>query len=242
MSEVSNHPKLSLVVLCYRAGEGARLFVRELIKELEHLHDGWEIILVGNYFHGDNDPTPQILHDIAESSGQTVRVVADHKKGMMGWDVRSGLAIAKGEYLAFIDGDGQMPVRDLSELYKVIRTGDFDLVKTYREERYDGWRRRVISKVYNWLFIIFFPGYPVKDVNSKPKIMTRLAYEKMELSSDDWFIDAEIIIKARRYKLKLYEVPTVFLKNVRRKSFVKNSAVFEFVKNMIKARIKEFRY
>ena len=62
----------------------------------------------------------------------------------------------------------------------------------------------------------------------------------MHLASDDWFLDAEIIIKARRLKLKIGEVPTKFYKCEYRKSYVNWRAIFEFIKNLFFARIKEF--
>ena len=38
----------------------------------------------------------------------------------------------------------------------------------------------------------------LQDVHSKPKVMTREAYEKLDLASNDWFTDAHIILKALR--------------------------------------------
>ena len=48
-----------------------------------------------------------------------------------------------------------------------------------------------------------FPGINAWDINSKPKIITRALYQKMNLESNGWFIDAKIMIIARRLKLVL---------------------------------------
>jgi glycosyltransferase involved in cell wall biosynthesis len=159
---------------------------------------------------------------------------------MMGWDMRSGLALTDGEYIAVIDGDGQMPVGDLVRVYQKIRDEDFDLVKTYRIKRGDTAWRKIISFFYNLFFHLLFPGLKARDINSKPKIFTRWAFEKFNLKSDDWFIDAEIMIQARRHKLKIGELPTVFLGLSGRRSFVKIKAIFEFIRNLIVYRIIEF--
>jgi hypothetical protein len=82
----------------------------------------------------------------------------------------------------------------------------------------------------------------VRDVNAKPKMFTRRVYEQLELTSDDWFIDAEIMIKARRFVWKVAEVPTVFYKNLQRQSYVRFGAVFEFIKNLAGARLQEFAW
>lgn len=78
------------------------------------------------------------------------------------------------------------------------------------------------------------------DVNSKPKIFTRAAFEMMELKSDDWFIDAEIMIQARSFGLRVDGIATVFKKIDVRESFVKLDTICELIRNLVKARIKEF--
>jgi hypothetical protein len=90
------------------------------------------------------------------------------------------------------------------------------------------------------LFSVLFPGYPNKDVNAKPKIFSRSFYNKLKLQSDDWFLDAEIMIQARRYHAKLAEIPTVFFEVTGRKSFVRVKHVLEFLKNFLRARVHEF--
>jgi len=231
---------LSVVILCYRAEEAVRPFVsktRALL--LDAGIEDYELVLVGNYMEGTPDETPRVVAEIA-ATDERVRCVARPKAGMMGWDMRCGLELARGRHIAVIDGDGQMPVEDLVRVYRVIRVDDLDLVKTYRLRRGDGWRRRTLSFFYNLLFAILFPGTFSRDVNSKPKILTRKAYESLDLESDDWFIDAEIIIQARDRGLRVGEIPTSFHGLGGRRSFVRPTAVLEFVRNLAVYRIKTF--
>jgi len=88
---------------------------------------------------------------------------------------------------------------------------------------------------------LFFPGIITKDINGKPKIFTRQAFEKLQLESNDWFIDAEIMIKARRLGFRVGEVETHFHQNPERQSFISFKANIEFIKNILTWRIKEFR-
>ena len=64
----------------------------------------------------------------------------------------------------------------------------------------------------------------------------------MDLISDDWFIDAEIMIQVRRLKFNFSEISTQFTKLDSRTSFVKPGAIIEFIVNMILFRIREFRF
>jgi hypothetical protein len=97
--------------------------------------------------------------------------------------------------------------------------------------RSDGLYRIVISVVYNLLFRMMF-GLRYRDINSKPKILRRSQFEKMHLTSEDWFIDAEIMIRAGEMGLKVAEIPIHFYNLSGRASFVKPRAILEFMKNL----------
>lgn len=232
-------PNISVVVLCYKSADTITDFVKSLISSLQPREPLWEIILVGNYFEDSEDRTPELVREIAEHNPR-IRAITKVKKGMMGWDMKSGLEAASGQTLAVIDGDGQMPPEDIARVYRKLKEENLDLVKTYRVQRDDGFYRMIISTVYNLLFKILFPGLKSRDINSKPKVMTREVYEKMDLRSDGWFIDAEIMIQARRLRLNIEEMPTVFRNIESRPSFVKPMAVLEFLANLVWHRFLEF--
>jgi glycosyltransferase involved in cell wall biosynthesis len=233
-----SRPDLSVVLLCYRLGESARAQVAAMRSVLETSVPNYELVLVGNY-RSDDDVTPHVVTDIALGDPRT-KVTARKKEGMMGWDMRTGLALATGNHIAVIDGDGQMPFEDVTRVFEALKKNGADMAKTYRTVRGDDVWRTVVSIVYNLLFRILFPGVRVRDVNSKPKIFTRAAYERLALTSDDWFIDAEMLIQARRLSFRLIEVPTVFNKLEGRQSFVKPRTILEFLWNFVIYRVKEF--
>ena len=234
MSEESQIPELSVVILCYHSADIVRDLVAQVERELEEARVDYELVLVGNYMPGDTkDRTPEVLKDLAKDKPR-FRVVAKEKEGMMGWDMRSGLEAATGRHIAVIDGDGQMPMSDVMKVYRVLQVGKYDLVKTFRAQRQDGAYRRTISGIYNFLFRLMYPAAHVfRDINSKPKIMTREAYQKIHLVSNDWFTDAEIMIEALRHDLSVGEVSTVFYRNERRGTFVPFSALWEFLSNLL---------
>ena len=232
-------PNLSVVVLAYQSAETISAFVDSLISCLEAKEPHWELILVGNYFENSGDRTPDVVKGLAKKDAR-IRAVAQVKEGMMGWDMKTGLRAASGKVLAVIDGDGQMPAEDVIRVYEKLKEENLDLAKTYRIQRDDGTYRRVISLVYNAIFQLLFPGLNSRDINSKPKVMTRDAYTKMDLQSDGWFIDAEIMIQARRLRLKMGEIETVFRSIDSRPSFVKPLSILEFLANLFWYRVLEF--
>lgn len=231
-------PELSVVVLCYRSGEAARTFAAGIRQALldAGIHD-YQLVLVGNYVSGSADTTPEVVRALAAGDPRIV-CSAVPKQGMMGWDMRSGLALAAGETLAVIDGDGQVLVEDLVRVYQLLRKQKLDLAKTYRRQRGDGLKRKLFSFVLNALVHLLFPGVRVRDINAKPKILTRSAYERMTLHSTDWFIDVEMLIEAHRLGLRIGEIETEFLGLTGRRSFVRASAVFEFLRNLARYRMQ----
>ncbi|MGH1336886.1 MAG: glycosyltransferase family 2 protein [Aureispira sp.] len=234
---MNHNPELSIIILCYRSEEGIIPFSQKVKEVVSQLTDSFEIVLVGNYIEGSNDRTKEIIEDLA-AKDPVFKTICKPKKGMMGWDMKEGLALTTGNYLGVIDGDGQFPVESIAGCYKHIKTGNYGLVKTYREKRNDGFQRKFISVVYNLVFKILFPGVKANDINSKPKLFSRAVYEKMELTSDDWFIDAEIMIKISKMDIQFHEFPIEFLELEGRKSFVNVSTIFEFIRNLISFRLR----
>lgn len=200
----------------------------------------FEIILVGNYIEGQNDITPKVVKDLAYENEQ-VNYLALPKKGWLGWDVRKGIQASKGDFIALIDGDGQMPAKDIVRVYNKIRNEDLDLVLTYRKKRGDGLYRFILSNTYNLLTKTLFPGIPFRDMNSKPKIIKRSSLNLLNLSVNNWTIDAEIMLQSWQNKLKIQEIATDFHGQPGgRKSFVGKSSIFQFIFFLLRFRIRGY--
>jgi glycosyltransferase involved in cell wall biosynthesis len=228
--------EFSMAVLCYQAEEEILPFVENLHRIMSMFRFEWELVLVANYWPSTPDRTPQIVKALAEKLPR-VRYLAEPKEGAMGWDMKRGLDACRGKYIGAIDGDGQFPVEAIFSCFAKIKSGNYDFIKTYRVFRGDSLYRIIISSTYNFIFQLLFPDYRgFKDVNSKPKIMKREAYERMELHSTDWFFDAELVLNALSLKLKMYEIPIKFQSLRGRQSFVKPGSVIEFLRHLVEYR------
>lgn len=236
----SSKLQLSVVVLCYQTGQQAVDVLEEIGSTLTHSGIDYELIAVANYWPERDDDTPEILRTFAKewSGDHPVNVVAEKKKGGMGWDFKSGLDACRGEICAVIDGDGQYPSSSIVSAYRKMKAESLDICKTYRSSRADSFFRHMTSSGFNTLFSILFPGVDARDINSKPKLILKSHLKDLDLQSDDWFIDAEIMIKAKRLNLSVGEISIQYSEGVR-ESFVKPTAILEFVKNLIKWRFKK---
>ena len=235
--------EVSVIVLCYKASNLIKTFLDDIIFEADKRSLKYEIILVVNYWANQNDPTPKMIKDYAKDAKNCV-VISKEKEGHMGWDMRSGLEISQGNVIIVIDGDLQFNSNLVFKVYDELKYNNLDLCKTYRVEREDGIYRSVISKIFNFIFDLLFPASDknkdFSDINSKPKAFTRHVYETMNLKSNDWFIDCEIMIFAREHNLKIGSMPIRFYKSDR-ESFVKPVAIFEFLKNLINYKIRSIK-
>lgn len=230
-------PELSAIVLCYRAGESIVRVVAPLYELLRKEGISFELVLVANYWPQQPDPTPAIVREFAADHDHVTAVV-EAKEGAMGWDLKRGFDAARGKTMVLIDGDAQNPVDDVLRLYRLMRESNADVGKGRRVTRHDGAYRRLISFGYNLLFRALFGSGSVWDINGKPKAVTRGAYSQMRIRSDDWFADAEIMLEAKRLGLVVVELPVVFNRNDERASFVRPSAIWEFIVHMSRYRLR----
>jgi glycosyltransferase involved in cell wall biosynthesis len=229
-------PELSAVVLCYRAGEGVHRLAAGLHRQLVTSEVPFELILVANY-DDEADDTPAAAEEFARNHDR-VRVLREPKQGAMGWDMRQGLLAATGSFIVVIDGDEQNPFEDVLRAHRTLKESGADMLKGRRIARFDGYLRHLVSVVYNALFLLMFRTWGLWDINGKPKALTRSAFQRMKLTSDDWFIDAEIVLQARDLGLEVVEMPVVFHQNRDRRSFVRTGAIVEFLRNMARSRLR----
>jgi glycosyltransferase involved in cell wall biosynthesis len=233
---VGTPTELSVVALCFRAEEHLAAFAEPLSSALDAAGVPYELVLVANYWPQSGDKTPERAKTFSERHPNVV-VVAEPKQGAMGWDLRSGLEASTGRYLVYLDGDGQVPGPAVLDVFRRLRSTGADVVKGRRHVREDGSVRTITSLGFNLLFRLLFRTGPLWDVNGQPKGMTRAAYERLGLRTDDWFTDAEILLKAKAAEMTVEEVTVRFLPKGEGASHVGFGTVWEFLGNMARWRL-----
>jgi glycosyltransferase involved in cell wall biosynthesis len=226
-------PAFSIAIPLYNEEECVEKCVIEMIRGLDRDFAGaYELILVVN---GSTDRTPEICERLAACYACIQTVSARRNLGY-GGGIILGLGAARGTYLGFMCGDGQVSPDDLASVMREIATGAWDLVKALRISRDDGLLRRVNSLAYNTLFRLAL-GTRSRDINAMPKLWRRDVMPLVAPTATDWFIDAEIMVKARYRGLRVKEVPVRYLERVGGRSVVRLSTVFEFLRNAAAARL-----
>jgi len=221
------------VIPFFNEEECAEKVVKKLYQVLKEAEIDFELVLVNN---GSTDKTGEILNQLKESYSN-IKIISVFPNQGYGWGIINGLAKAEGNFLGYLAGDGQIKPHDVVRVYQALNSQPIDFAKVIRVIRKDGLIRKIISRFYNLLFYLIFGIYD-PDVNGTPKIFKKEILKKMKLKSKDWFIDAEFILKVKKLKLKGVQVPVEFLSRKKGKSHVKLSSIIEFLKNMIKYRLK----
>jgi glycosyltransferase involved in cell wall biosynthesis len=139
--------KVSIII----PAKNEELGLAGLLPELIALYPDAEIIVVND---GSTDNTEQICKDAG------VRVITHPYSKGNGAAVKAGARAAKGDYLVFMDGDGQHSAADVARLLSKIEQG-YDLVVGARSGRDSQ------ASVARWSANAFYNGFASWMVNRK---------------------------------------------------------------------------
>jgi len=222
-------PKISLVVPCYNEEDGLRNMVYRLLETMHINQVPVEIVLVNN---GSLDGTGAEI-DALLQEGYPIRKVTVEVNQGYGYGVLRGLEGCRGEYVGFLCADDQVDAVDIARLCRMaMRSPSRRLYKVCRRFRMESMTRRIVSSIYNLLVNILFGNLHSFDLNGNPKLFPRASYEVMKLQSKDWFLDAEVMIKAMRLQLPVFELNVFSQMRAEGTSNVKTSTCLEFLKNL----------
>ena len=229
----SESPELSLVVPCYNEADVIHNTATRLIKEFRDRDVHLELILVDN---GSKDETGAIIDQLIQEGYPVAKATVKVNQGY-GNGVLRGLDIATGKLVGFVCADGQVDAHDVAKVYDIAANARHPhLVKVRRRFRMDGFKRKVVSIIYNFMTLLLFGGLGSIDINGNPKIMPREYLERMHLQSKDWFLDAEVMIKAKRLKLPVFEMNVIAQMREGGESNVRGSTIREFLINLYRYR------
>lgn len=225
-------PLLSLVTPVYNEQDSIENTIKELIFELKKLKIDFELITVDN---GSQDFSGKKLENLAKLFKE-IKVISVFPNQGYGGGVITGLEKARGDIIGFLWSDGQVKAKDVVRVYENLLSRNLDLCKARRVKRYDGLIRGVITTLYHLIFNLVFKTH-FADVNGCPKIFKREVLLKINPQSRDLFLDAEVMLRAARYNLKIGEVPVTLYSRSGGKSSIGIRSIFEFLKNIIIYRI-----
>lgn len=219
-------PGLSLVLPAYNEAQAIRHSIRSADAALEELGIPYEVIVVDD---GSTDETASLARDEAQELPH-VRVLSLPQNAGYGAALRHGFAAAQFDFLSFTDADGQFDLRELARLLTPAK--EYDLVCGFRIDRQDHWTRKLYSRGYN-LVVRTLLGTRVRDCDCALKIFRRDQIDALGLESSDFFINAELLAKARMAGLTVTEVGVNHFPRLRGESKVSIWHVFPVLRTLL---------
>ncbi len=179
--------------------------------ELEKLDRNYEIIIVDD---ASTDQTPQIADALAQEDHHVI--VFHHLcNTKLGGALRTGFYRARGEVIFYTDADNPIDMGDIARNLSLL--DKYDFVTGFRLNRDETMLRAIYSRVYNSIVRLLF-GLKVKDVNFSFKLVLRKVIDTVSLHSHGSFIDAELLLEAKRKGFSIGEVGVRYYPRTKGKS------------------------
>lgn len=143
--------EVSIIIPAYNEAQA----IGDLVSKIVELHPEFEVLVIND---GSTDDTA----DIAKDAGANVY---SHPYNIgNGAAIKSGIRIAKGDTLVFMDGDNQHDPEEIEKMLKYFP--DYDMVVGARAKAdHASLGRSFGNAIYNW-FASYVTKFPVSDLTS----------------------------------------------------------------------------
>jgi len=190
---------ISIVFPAYNEEENIEICILVAYHILKELVRDFEIIVVND---GSTDMTKEICLGL-EKRLDNFRLISKEKNEGYGYALRDGFSAARFELVFFSDADRQFDIINLKDLLEYIDA--YDIVIGFRKKRQDSLKRKFLSWGYNMLVRLIFNFY-VTDIDCAFKIFRKRIFDKITIESQYYFVNTEILAKARRFGFSIKEV------------------------------------
>lgn len=202
---------LSLVIPFYNCEELVHNTVTKVIKYREKYMPSIEFIAIND---GSSDNT---LTELKKFENSGVRVVSYDKNIGKGGAIREGVMAAKGNVIIFTDADLAYGLEPVSQFAKEMKTADI-VIGTRRHDkniaRSYGFVRLMSSKAFSFITEKFL-HLEIEDTQCGFKAFRADVAKELflNLETNRFGFDIEILCKAKKQGLKIIQVPVKLITN-----------------------------
>ena len=173
-------PRLSVVIPLYKEEDNVERLVDELHAALELYPGEFELVVVDD---GSTDRTRELLLESRSNRGDHIMVIS-HKRNLgQTQAMQTGLQAARGDVIAFMDGDLQNDPADIPSMVEKLETEHLDLLCGWRKNRQDSLDRTLPSQMANWL-IGRVSGVALHDYGCSLKVGRKEVLEGLDLRGE----------------------------------------------------------
>lgn len=198
---------VTVVVPYYNPGAALRPQVEDLLAVLERSGAAHEVVAVSD---GSTDGSERTIEDLRGDRLRLVTLPRNHGKGEA---LRVGLAMGRGRYVGFIDGDGDVDPVVLGPFLSLIRTYEPDVVLGSKRHPLSDVAYPSVRRVYSWGFqqlVRCLFRLNVRDSQTGVKLVRRevLARALPRMAERRFAFDLELFVVARHLGYtRFFEAP-----------------------------------
>jgi dolichyl-phosphate beta-glucosyltransferase len=202
-------PLLSVIVPAFNERLVIASSIAAIKLRLRDLDIDHEIIVVCD---GSSDGTPQIVESLL-GDDPSLRLLSYQQNRGKGYAVRSGVALARGEYVMFTDADLAIPVDIVEDFLRVLNEGYDIAIASRRHPQSTApmpppLLRRVMGEAFSWCVRRIVVS-DVRDTQCGCKAYRHEVAQRLFAAQqiDHFSFDAEVIFLAERAGYRIKEVP-----------------------------------
>ncbi|MEJ2744654.1 MAG: flippase-like domain-containing protein [bacterium] len=219
-------PSITVFFPCYNEEENVEKQALDVDRVLSEICEDYEVVIVDD---GSTDRTPEIADRLARDHGHVRVIHHPHNLGY-GTALKTGFLGARKDLVLYTDGDNQFDIHDIEKMLPLMKEG-VDMVVGYRADRKDKPLRKFVSRVYNHIIRLIF-GLKVRDIDCAFKLFRRSVFDRVEIKSERFLVDTEILVKSKRAGLKIVETGVTHLPREKGKSTVSPHDIFRTLREL----------
>lgn len=196
---MQGHKKISVVIPAYNEEATLSHVIEGVYESLRQQDYEFEVIVVDD---GSTDNTSEV----AKNAGALVIKHVNNKGHAAA--LKSAFRVATGNIIVMLDADGQHNPFEIPKLLRPVVNNEADLVIGSRYlggESGFGFYREVLDKFF-LLLIRVLTGIKLTDSQSMFRAIKQQALKKLTIHTN-YTMSGEMIIKAKKQRLRIKEVP-----------------------------------
>jgi glycosyltransferase involved in cell wall biosynthesis len=191
---------LSVVFPAYNEEGNIRRTVESCRNVLDSVARKWEIIVAND---GSRDRTGEICEALA-AEDERIHVVHHPTNFGYGAALKSGIEMAKHDFIFFSDSDGQFDLEELKHFAGLII--GYHIVAGYRVKRQDPPYR--LLNAWGWRMLArLVLGIKIRDIDCAFKLFRRSVFERVQIRSVGAMVNTEILAQTSRFGMRIIEAP-----------------------------------
>ncbi|MCW4044908.1 MAG: glycosyltransferase family 2 protein [Candidatus Bathyarchaeota archaeon] len=144
------------------------------------------------------------------------KIILEKRKGK-GIAMATGVKNAKGDFIAFLDGDGTYPPRYLPLMQEMAK--EHDVVVASRLLNKEGSSGSFHTFVHYQLFPIllkrvYYGKFKTTEPITGMRVMKKSVWSQLNLKSSDFFIETEMEVEMAKRRMTVAEIPIPCIKRI----------------------------